>query len=80
MWTIFRTVKIKSFDLSSLNDENNNNRNEISQACVVQHMKIERENLKTNNTLWFPFVRDFTYDSDDCQSDHKKYKVSFLMS
>jgi hypothetical protein len=43
-------------------------------------MKIARENLKTNNTLWFPFVRDFNYESDDCQSDHKKYKVSLLMS
>jgi len=43
-------------------------------------MKIARENLKTNNTLWFPFVRDFNDDSDDCQSDHKKYKVSLLMS
>jgi len=42
-------------------------------------MKIARENLKTNNTLWFPFVRDFTYESDDCQSDNKKYKVSFFI-
>ncbi|CAF4275296.1 unnamed protein product [Adineta steineri] len=59
-----------------LNSDNNNNSNEILQTCIVQHVIDDTENLKLNDSLWFPLVQDgFTYEFNDPSNNQKKYKL-----
>ncbi|CAF4067543.1 unnamed protein product, partial [Rotaria sordida] len=68
--------EIPDICLSSLNDENNNNNhNGKLQTYVMQYVTDNRENLKIDNTLWFPFVQNITYDHEDFQGNRKKYKL-----
>jgi len=72
-----------NFDLSSLDDGDNSNRNGALQEhlkkipILMQQLTGDRESLKTKNALLLQFVRGLTYDLNGCQSSQKKYKVSF---
>ncbi|CAF4383615.1 unnamed protein product, partial [Adineta steineri] len=58
------------------NSDNNNNSNEILQTCIVQHVIDDTENLKLNDSIWFPLVQDgFTYEFNDSSNNQKKYKL-----
>jgi hypothetical protein len=72
------------FDLSSLDDGDNSNRNNGALQehlkkipILMQQLTGDRESLKTKNALLLQFVRGLTYDLNGCQSSQKKYKVSF---
>ncbi|CAF3274872.1 unnamed protein product [Rotaria sp. Silwood2] len=67
--------EISDICLSTLNDETNNNNNGRLQTYVMQYVTDDRENLKTENILWFPLIRDIAYGYKDFQENKKKYKL-----